>query len=96
MVLIQVSFMAFLGPFNAAVPNPSLVLLGKAFHRSVATVTLSTTTSIILGGVSPFIWTPLTNVYGRRPITLLSQLFAPRRSLSLWGRAQYVALVWEA
>ncbi|KAF2102919.1 MFS general substrate transporter [Rhizodiscina lignyota] len=75
-VLIQVGFMAFLGPFNAAVPNPSLVLLGKAFHRPVEIVTYSTTTSIILGGVSPFIWTPLTNVYGRRPITLLSQIFA--------------------
>lgn len=68
--------MAFLGPFNAAVPNPSLVLLGKAFHRPVEIVTYSTTTSIILGGVSPFIFTPLTNVYGRRPITLLAQLFA--------------------
>lgn len=68
--------MAFLGPFNAATPNASLVLLAKAFHRDVETVAYSTTTSIILGGVSPFILTPLTNVYGRRPITLFSQICA--------------------
>lgn len=68
--------MAFLGPFNAAVPNPSLVLLGKAFHRDTEIIAYSTTTAIIVGGVSPFIFTPLTNVYGRRPITLLAQIFA--------------------
>jgi MFS family permease len=68
--------MAFLGPFNAAIPNASLVILGKAFHRDTEIVTYSTTTSIILGGVSPFIFTPLTNVYGRRPITLMAIIFA--------------------
>lgn len=44
--------MAFLGPFNAAVINPSLVLLGKAMHENITTVAYSTTTSIILGGVA--------------------------------------------
>jgi hypothetical protein len=51
-VLLQVSFMAFLGPFNAAVPNPSFVLLGEAFHRPVEIITYSTTTAIISGGVA--------------------------------------------
>ena len=74
MVLLQVSFMAFLGPFNAAAPNPSFVLLGKAFHRPVEIITYSTTTAIITGGVAPFIWVPLTNVYGRRPMCLLTQV----------------------
>lgn len=44
--------MAFLGPFNAAVPNPGFVELGKAFHRPVQIVTYSTTTAIITGGVA--------------------------------------------
>ncbi len=51
-VLLQVSFMAFLGPFNAAVPNPSLNLLSKFFKEPVEIVTYSTTTAIITGGVS--------------------------------------------
>ena len=71
-MLIQVAFMAFLGPYNAALINPSLVLLSKAMHVDSKTAAFSTTTGIILGGVSPFIWTPLTNYYGRRPITLLA------------------------
>jgi MFS family permease len=73
-VLVQVGFMAFLGPYNAALINPSLVLLSKAMDVDSKTAAYSTTTGIILGGVSPFIWTPLTNYYGRRPITLLAIL----------------------
>lgn len=64
--------MAFLGPYNAALVNPSLVLLARAVGVDSKTAAYSTTTAIIVGGVSPFIWTPLTNVYGRRPITLLA------------------------
>ena len=75
-VLIQVGFMAFLGPYNAALINPSLVLLSKAFKVSSKTAAYSTTTGIILGGVSPFIFAPLTNYYGRRPITLLAMIMA--------------------
>ena len=67
--------MAFLGPYNAALVNPSLVLLSKSMHIDSKTAAYSTTTGIILGGVSPFIWTPLTNYYGRRPVTLLAILF---------------------
>lgn len=51
-MLLQVSIMALLGPFNAAVPNPSLNLLSAAFHTPVEIVTYSTTTSIITGGLS--------------------------------------------
>ena len=51
-MLLQVSFMAFLGPFNAAVPNPGFVELGNAFHKSVQVITYSTTIAIITGGVA--------------------------------------------
>lgn len=73
-VLLQVSFMAFLGPYNAALINPSLILLSNAMLVSRQTAAYSTTTGIITGGISPFIWTPLSNHYGRRPITLLAIL----------------------
>ena len=66
--------MAFLGPYNAALINPSLVLLSKGIHVNPQTAAYSTTTAIILGGVSPFLWAPLANVYGRRPVTLLSMV----------------------
>jgi hypothetical protein len=63
-VLLQVSFMAFLGPFNAAVPNPGFVELGKAFDKPVQVIIYSTTIAIITGGVAvsltpfctPYLW----------------------------------------
>lgn len=64
--------MAFLGPYNAALVNPSLVLLSQAMQVDSQTAAYSTTTGIIMGGISPFLLTPLSNVYGRRPITLLA------------------------
>lgn len=50
-MLIQVSFAAFLGPFNCAVVNPSLVILAKAFDTNPVRAAYNTTTAIILGGV---------------------------------------------
>lgn len=64
--------MAFLGPYNSALINPSLVLLSEAIDVSSKTAAYTTTTAIVIGGISPFIWTPLTNYYGRRPLTLLA------------------------
>jgi MFS family permease len=64
--------MAFLGPYNAALVNPSLVLLSTSMDVDSKTAAYSTTTGIVVGGISPFLWTPLTNYYGRRPITLLA------------------------
>ena len=64
--------MAFLGPYTSALINPSLLLLSKHFHVSSKIAAYNTTTAIILGGVSPFLFAPLTNYYGRRPITLLA------------------------
>ena len=66
--------MSFLGPYNAALINPSLVLLSNTVSIDAKTAAYTTTTGILMGGLSPFVWTPLTNVYGRRPITLLAIL----------------------
>ena len=39
-------------------------------HVSVVEASYQTTVSIALGGVSPLIWSPISNVYGRRPILI--------------------------
>nr|KAK5448869.1 hypothetical protein LTR18_001957 [Exophiala xenobiotica] len=74
LVLLQTSFLAFLGPFNSAVVNPALVPLAKLYHIPVAHAPYQTTTVIIVVGVAPLLWTPLANIYGRRPVYLLSTL----------------------
>ncbi|KAL1968408.1 hypothetical protein VTN77DRAFT_1937 [Rasamsonia byssochlamydoides] len=92
-ILVQVSFMAFLGPFNAGVANPSLVLLGEAFHKSTTAISYTTTIAILMGGVASFIWAPLTNVYGRRPVTILSQIIAILGNIGSAQSTSYSALL---
>ncbi|KAH8815455.1 major facilitator superfamily domain-containing protein [Xylogone sp. PMI_703] len=74
LVLIQVSIMAFLGPFNAGLINPGLMMVARAMHKTPKVAAYSTTLAIIMGGISPFLWAPIANVYGRRPVTLLAIL----------------------
>jgi MFS family permease len=69
-VLIQVGVMAFLGPYNAALINPSLNLLAKAMHVDPKIAVYSTTTGILMGGLSPVIWAPLSNYFGRLAILI--------------------------
>ncbi|KAI2463288.1 major facilitator superfamily domain-containing protein [Annulohypoxylon bovei var. microspora] len=74
LVLLQVSFLAMLGPFNSSVVNPALVPLAVLFKVPLGSAPLQTTTAIISVGVAPLFFTPLANIYGRRPIYLLSTL----------------------
>lgn len=74
LVLLQISVLAMLGPFNSSVVNPALVPLAKLFHIPVGQASYQTTTVIVVVGVAPLFWTPLANVYGRRPIYLISTL----------------------
>lgn len=74
LVLLQASVMALLGPFNSAAINPALLPLANSFHISKVEASWQTTTSILAAGVAPLFWTPLANIYGRRPIYLVSTL----------------------
>ena len=37
-------------------------------HISIVEASYQTTIAIVLAGVSPIFWSPISNVYGRRPI----------------------------
>ncbi|KAJ5032242.1 uncharacterized protein L3040_008851 [Drepanopeziza brunnea f. sp. 'multigermtubi'] len=92
-VLVQVGLMAFLGPYNAALINPSLVLLADGMNVTPKVAAYSTTTGIIVGGLSPFIWTPLTNYYGRRPVTLLAILITVMGGIGSGASPNFSALL---
>ena len=93
LVLLQVSFLALLGPFNSAVVNPALVPLAKLFEISVDQAPLQTTTVIIAVGVSPLVWTPLANIYGRRPIYLVSNLIGIAATIGSGVAKSWSALI---
>jgi MFS family permease len=67
-VLIQVSFLAFLGPFCQAVINSAFLPLAEDMHISLTEASYNTTICIVFAGIFPLAWSPISNVYGRRPI----------------------------
>jgi len=69
-VLFQVSFLAFLGPGTQALINSSYVPLAKSEHITVVRASYQTTIAIVFAGFFPIIWSPISNIYGRRPIMI--------------------------
>ena len=76
LVVLQVSWLAFLGPMSAAVANPAFVPLSKAFDISIVEASYELTMYICFAGVGPILLIPFANIYGRRPLSLLANLVA--------------------
>jgi len=72
MVLTQVSLLAALGGLNTATINPALVGLGEEFGVRTVVASYQTTVCILLNGVAPWLWIPVANKYGRRPVYLFT------------------------
>ena len=72
MILTQVSLLAALGGLNTATINPALVDLGEEFGLTTVRASYQTTVCIALNGIAPWLWIPLANKYGRRPIYLFT------------------------
>ncbi|KAJ7644448.1 MFS general substrate transporter [Roridomyces roridus] len=89
-ILLQVSFLSGLGPLNQAVINPAYVPLAAHFHKTTVVASYQTTIAIAFVGVGAFLWVPLANTYGRRPVLLFTSLLAAASSI-----ASGKALTWS-
>ncbi|KAH8742825.1 major facilitator superfamily domain-containing protein [Diaporthe sp. PMI_573] len=73
-VLLQVCLLAALGTINTAIINPAYSQLARDFDITIVEASYQTTVVIVLNGIGPFLWVPLANVYGRRPVYLFTIL----------------------
>ncbi|KAJ5902164.1 hypothetical protein N7495_002692 [Penicillium taxi] len=58
-------------PLPANIYFPALVTLAKVFDRSTEELNLTVTVYLVMQGVSPMLWGPLSDRLGRRPIFLV-------------------------
>lgn len=75
-VLLQVSFLAFLGPMAGAIVNPAFIPLSKQFNITVVQASYELTVYIVFAGIGPLLTVPLSNLYGRRPVYIVGNLVA--------------------
>lgn len=73
-VLLQVSWLAFLGFMGGAIINPAFVPLGRAFDITVVEASYELTVYLVAVGLGPLLTVPLANVYGRRPVYIIGNL----------------------
>ncbi|KIK55037.1 hypothetical protein GYMLUDRAFT_888121 [Collybiopsis luxurians FD-317 M1] len=71
-VLLQVSLLSALGTLNTAIINPAYGELSKEFGISTVTASYQTTVVIAINGIGPFLFIPLANSFGRRPVYLMT------------------------
>ncbi|KAF7378204.1 MFS general substrate transporter [Mycena sanguinolenta] len=70
------ALIAFLGTFALGSSAPAYAQIGLALGVTATQASYIGTIGIAAAGIRSFIWTPLSNVYGRRPILIFSQAIA--------------------
>ncbi|CAG8122059.1 unnamed protein product [Penicillium olsonii] len=72
--ILMVAFHSMMGTFMAAGIVPAYDAFAEEYNVTVPTATYLTSVQILLLGLSPLIWNPVTAIYGRYHVTLLSVL----------------------
>ncbi|EIM91357.1 MFS general substrate transporter [Stereum hirsutum FP-91666 SS1] len=71
-VLLQVGLLATLGNFNVSAINPASSQLAEEFGISTVTASYQTTAALAMNGLGPFLFLPIANAWGRRPVYLFT------------------------
>ncbi|KAJ5695215.1 hypothetical protein N7455_001882 [Penicillium solitum] len=70
--ILMVAFHSMVGTFMAAGIVPAYDTLAEMYGVEVQDVSYLTSVQILLLGLSPLVWNPITAIYGRYPVALLS------------------------
>ncbi|KAJ6600945.1 MFS general substrate transporter [Mycena vulgaris] len=76
LIVAIVSLVAFFGTFALASSNPAYAQIGLALDVTAIEASYIGTISIAAAGIGSFIWAPISNIYGRRPVLIFSQAIA--------------------
>ncbi|KAK5125644.1 hypothetical protein LTR85_011918 [Meristemomyces frigidus] len=72
LVLFEVSAFTLLTLLSASMITPSFQVLSRYLHTDLPQTAYITSIFILFGGCSAVLWNPIANVYGRRPVYLVS------------------------
>ncbi|KAK4942454.1 hypothetical protein LTR10_017750 [Elasticomyces elasticus] len=89
-ILAQCAFYAAGPGFTSAILIPAIGSLAKQFGVTAQKASYLVAVHVLFLGVAPFLWNPLMNAYGRRPI-LIATMFC--RALRRWEAASLIRAV---
>ncbi|KAL1682314.1 major facilitator superfamily domain-containing protein [Schizophyllum commune] len=70
-IVFVVAIAGLFSPLPANIYFPAIPTLTGVFHKSTSSLNLTVTVYLILQGISPMIWGPVSDFYGRRPTYLI-------------------------
>lgn len=75
-IVADISFSGFLAPWSSTSVLAATPEVAKDFHTNGSVINTCNAVYIVLMGVSPVVWGPLSHVFGRRPVSATS-LYLP-------------------
>ncbi|KAL4401734.1 transmembrane transporter [Malassezia pachydermatis] len=93
LIVFFAALAGFMSPFGVNIYVPALPEMSEALHISNAQTLISVTTYMIFQGIAPSVWAPLSDVYGRRPIIILTMVVFLAANLGLSFANVYWALL---
>ncbi|KAH6642714.1 major facilitator superfamily domain-containing protein [Boeremia exigua] len=95
LIVAMVALAGFYSPLPANIYFPAIPTIAKAFHKSVDDVNQTVTVYLVFQGISPMLWGPISDRYGRRLVFLgcLSILVAASIGLALCPTDQFWLLL---
>lgn len=82
-IALLVAIAWFFSPFPANIYFPSIPTLTGIFHKSTSSLNLTVTVYLIFQGISPVVWGPVSDFYGRRPTYIICLSILVLSSLGL-------------
>ncbi|WFD27635.1 hypothetical protein MNAN1_002636 [Malassezia nana] len=92
-LVVCASASAFMSPFAINIYMPAVPNISSALHISEAEALLSVTMYMIFQGLSPSLWAPLSDTFGRRPVLLCTFLVFLIANLGLSFANKYWVLL---
>ncbi|POS75161.1 hypothetical protein DHEL01_v206447 [Diaporthe helianthi] len=87
-------FLTLASSLTANIYLPLILLLAEQYHTSGQAINLTITVYVIFQGISASFWSPLSDVFGRRPVFILTFGLYTAASLGLaLSKGSYTALI---
>lgn len=95
LIVAMVALAGFYSPLPANIYFPAIPTIARAFHKSVDDINQTVTVYLVFQGISPMLWGPISDRYGRRLVYIvcLSILVASSIGMALCPTDSYWLLL---
>ena len=73
-IVVLLSFCSFLAPISSTTILSAIPEVAATYHSTGTIINLSNALYMLFMGLSPCVWGPLSQVYGRRPVSFFTHL----------------------